>query len=79
MIKRNDCLNDIKVTDLTNNKKAIITRIDIEDKILKTRLLDLGFVKDTIISIQRTPFGDPIIVNIKGYKLCVRKNILSRI
>jgi len=41
---------------------------------LKTKLLEMGFRKGKSIKlIQVAPFGDPIIVELSGYKLIIRK------
>jgi len=37
------------------------------------RLADLGFVPGTELSIvRRAPFGDPLELEIRGYRLCLR-------
>ena len=37
------------------------------------RLGDLGFVPGTTLSVvRRAPFGDPVEVDIRGYRLCLR-------
>jgi ferrous iron transport protein A len=40
---------------------------------IPSRLSDLGFVPGTVLCIiRRAPFGDPIEVEIRGYRLCLR-------
>ncbi len=40
---------------------------------IPTRLEDLGFVPGTLLRVvRRAPFGDPIEVEIRGYRLCLR-------
>ena len=40
---------------------------------ISRRLADLGFVPGTELQIvRRAPFGDPIEVEIRGYRLCLR-------
>jgi ferrous iron transport protein A len=39
-----------------------------------TRLLDLGFLPDTELRmIRRAPLGDPVIYELRGYQICLRK------
>ena len=41
---------------------------------LQRRMMDLGLIKGSEVSICKVaPFGDPIIIKIKGYKLFLRK------
>jgi len=41
------------------------------------RLLDLGFVPGTSLKIlRRAPLGDPIEIEIRGYRLCLRRSQL---
>jgi Fe2+ transport system protein FeoA len=40
---------------------------------IPSRLEDLGFVPGTELRVlRRAPFGDPIEVEIRGYRLCLR-------
>lgn len=40
---------------------------------IPTRLVDLGFVPGTELRVlRRAPFGDPIELEIRGYRLCLR-------
>ena len=37
------------------------------------RLQDLGFVPGTLVQmVRRAPFGDPVEVELRGYRLCLR-------
>ncbi len=39
-----------------------------------TRLRDLGFVPDTALMVLRqAPLGDPLEVEIRGYRVCLRR------
>lgn len=39
-----------------------------------TRLLDLGFLPDTQLRMIRpAPLGDPVIYELRGYQICLRK------
>ena len=42
-------------------------------KSIRRRLMDMGVVKDTEITMQRVaPLGDPVEIKIKGYDLALR-------
>jgi Fe2+ transport system protein FeoA len=42
------------------------------------RLLDLGFVPGTTVKIlRRAPLGDPIEIEIRGYRICLRRAQLT--
>jgi Fe2+ transport system protein FeoA len=44
------------------------------------RLADLGFVPDTSVRVlRRAPLGDPIEVEIRGYRVCLRRADLARL
>ena len=44
------------------------------------RLMDLGVVPDTPLRVLRqAPFGDPVEIEIRGYRICVRRRDLERI
>ena len=59
--------------DLNLGEKAIIKYINGDDKLTK-RLLALGCIEGTEIEIKRiAPLGDPIIVNLRGFDLAIRK------
>ena len=40
---------------------------------IKTRLAEMGLVKDTIVTVvKKAPLGDPIEISVRGYALCIR-------
>jgi ferrous iron transport protein A len=40
---------------------------------ISTRLEDLGFVPGTALCVvRRAPLGDPVEIDIRGYRLCLR-------
>lgn len=44
------------------------------EKVLRCRLLDMGLIPGTTVSIQKTaPMGDPIELLVRGYRLTLRK------
>ncbi len=45
---------------------------------LKGRLADLGFVPGTEVKVlRRAPFGDPVEVELRGYRICLREAQLA--
>ena len=45
------------------------------DGILRRRMLDLGLIKDTVITpIFNSPFGDPRAYKVRGTTIAIRKN-----
>lgn len=60
--------------DLKIGQKGIINSIKVNSKLAK-RLLALGCVEGTEIEVKKiAPFGDPIIVNFRGFNLAIRKS-----
>ena len=40
---------------------------------IRTRLAEMGLVKNTIVTIiKKAPLGDPIEISVRGYCLCIR-------
>lgn len=47
---------------------------------LKKRLMALGCIQGTLIKYKcNSPFGDPIIINFRGFNLAIRKKDASKI
>lgn len=63
----------MSICDLKLGEKGIINNILGDDKLAK-RLSALGLVEGTEIEFKRVaPLGDPIIINIRGFDLAIRK------
>ena len=59
--------------ELNLMQKAIINTINGNDKLSK-RLSALGLIQGTEIELKRiAPLGDPLIVNLRGFDLAIRK------
>ena len=44
------------------------------------RLRELGFVEGTAVSVlRRGPLGDPLEVELRGYRICLRRNDIAAI
>ena len=63
----------MSVIDLKPGVKGKINYLKGDDKLVK-RLLALGFIEGTEIFFKNTaPFGDPVILNLRGFDLAIRK------
>lgn len=63
----------MSVYDLKPGQKAYVHNI-VGDKKLAKRLLALGAINGTEITVKATaPFGDPILINLRGFDLAIRK------
>ncbi|KYH35333.1 ferrous iron transport protein A [Clostridium tepidiprofundi DSM 19306] len=62
------------ICDLKPGQKGYVKEIYGNEKLAK-RLQALGCIEGTEISVKRTaPLGDPIIINLRGFDLALRKN-----
>lgn len=63
-------LNNIK-----RGQKVRVLRINGNDSALKQRLLDMGITSGVTITLNKVaPLGDPICIELRGYRLLVRKD-----
>lgn len=69
----------MKLSDLKPGTQAIIKKINLSGS-LKRRLMDMGIVPNELVVIEKiAPLGDPIEINIKNYKLSIRKSEAEKI
>ena len=62
------------LSDLNEGQKCVIVNFHNKNKALRRRLLDMGLTKGTIVEIKKfAPFGDPVIIILRNYELCIRK------
>ena len=67
------------VTQLANGQSGRIVSIQGDEK-LKKRLMALGALEGTNICVtKRAPLGDPLVVNIRGFDLAIRKKDANNI
>lgn len=63
----------MNICDLKPGQKAIIEDISCDKKLTK-RLLALGCIEGTKLSLERlAPLGDPLVINLRGFNLAIRK------
>ena len=64
----------MSIYDMKPGDKALIKSIYGDEKFAK-RLLALGCIEGTEVTLKATaPLGDPIIINLRGFNLAIRKN-----
>ena len=71
MKKRGERCN---ISDLKVGQKAIVLKLNEENKVIRRHLLDMGITRGVVIEIKKiAPLGDPIDIYLRGYELCLRK------
>lgn len=64
---------------LSIGQTATITAVG-GDGALRCRLLDMGLIPKTKITLQKVaPMGDPIEIHVRGYELTIRKEEAGKI
>lgn len=67
------------ITDMCEGQSGIITALDF-DKEFCTRLNDLGFCKgEKIVCVKKALLSSPILYQVKGSNIALRKNDADRI
>lgn len=65
--------------DIMPGNFGVVKYIDGEGPV-RRRLIDMGITPDTTIKVVKiAPFGDPMEVNLRGYKLSLRKEDAKKI
>jgi ferrous iron transport protein A len=60
--------------DLRVGMRARVVRVD-GDGAFASRLTELGLTEGAVIRVVRVaPFGDPIEIDLRGYRLCLRRS-----
>jgi len=66
--------DSVPLTEIGKGKSASIVGFNHTNHELVNRLLELGFIQGSRITVNgKAPFGDPIIMTIHGGKLALRK------
>lgn len=66
--------------DLRVGQLCKVLNINIEDNELKNRLLEMGLVPKTVVKIKKKPpFGEPVIIQLRGYEMFLGKRESKRI
>lgn len=65
---------DLRFRDLKPGETAQVTGFDVTEKAYRSRLGAMGLTKGAEIKfIRAAPMGDPVEIEIRGYKLSIRK------
>lgn len=68
----------MKLAELTPGRRATIQLIEDED--LSVKLYEMGCLPGEVVVVENVaPFGDPMAIQVQGYKLCIRKSEAARI
>jgi ferrous iron transport protein A len=69
----------LRLTDLRPGETAEVVAVSGDDAIGR-RLLDLGLLPGTPVTVmRRAPLGDPVVYELRGYRLCLRRSEAARI
>lgn len=69
-----------RLSDLKVGQKAVVTKLNIENKEIRIHLLDMGITRGVEIRVKKiAPMGDPIDIELRDYELCLRKADLEKI
>ncbi|MBP7962050.1 MAG: ferrous iron transport protein A [Caldilineaceae bacterium] len=67
------------LSQLAVGERGIIQRVDVTGPV-RRRFLDLGLVTGAVVAlVQIAPLGDPIALELRGYRLSMRKADAGRI
>lgn len=68
------------LSELKRGQKCEVIKINVLDKALRRRILDMGVTRGAVIKIKKiAPLGDPVDVYLRGYELCLRKKDMALI
>lgn len=72
--------NKCRLSDLKVGQKAVVTKLNIENKEIRRHLLDMGITRGVEIRVKKiAPMGDPIDIELRDYELCLGKADLEKI
>lgn len=66
--------------DLKIGQSAKVLEINIKEPDLKIHLLEMGLTPGTKVIIKKlSPFGEPVVIELRGYELFLEKRELKQI
>ncbi|SMC23602.1 ferrous iron transport protein A [Clostridium acidisoli DSM 12555] len=69
----------MSLSDLKPGESGIIKNIGCDERLAK-RLFALGLIEGTKIKVKTSaPFGDPIVVHVRGFNMAIRKSDANKI
>ena len=70
----------VLLSSLKVGNKGRIEEISIKNSYIKKHLLDMGITIGVVVEIKKiAPMGDPIEIEVRGYRLCIRKKEMDSI
>ena len=73
--QRRNPLTTCRLRDLPVGETAEVLRINTDNRAYRTKLLSMGLTRGTQVQVKRiAPFGDPVLVSVRGYDLSLRKH-----
>ncbi|NDI35214.1 FeoA family protein [Chengkuizengella sediminis] len=70
----------MKLTELKQGDKAIITDLSKVNHLVQQRLIDMGMIEGAQVVTKRSmPFGGPLFLESHGQNISIRRNEASRI
>jgi Fe2+ transport system protein FeoA len=71
--------NTVTLDGIGAGRDVVVVRVDVDGPAGR-RLLDLGLLPETPMRvIRRAPLGDPVVYELRGYRLCLRRSEASRV
>ena len=65
----------VKIKNLFPGEAAVITGYEQGNSYYRQKLLSMGLIKGTVVRLIKTaPFGDPVQLELRGFKLSLRKS-----
>lgn len=69
-----------KLSELKIGQKAVVKKLNLENKEIRRHLLDMGVTRGVQVKIKKiAPMGEPIDLELRGYELALRKAELKNI
>jgi len=64
----------MRFNQVRKGMKARVVKMKSNSDMLK-RLQEMGLTEGTVFTVNKVaPFGDPVEITVRGYRLCLRKN-----
>lgn len=68
-------MEEVELNNLSIGEEAKITGYESGSEQYRAKLLAMGLIKGTVIKLKKiAPMGDPIEIEVKGYRLSIRKS-----
>lgn len=73
-MKTNVDFSELLLSELAPGREAVVSRVE-DASPSGRRLQELGLLPETRVRVvRRAPLGDPIELEIRGYRLCLRRS-----